>query len=528
MNECLQTGIVPQEWKDAEVVPLHKSSPKDDLDNYRGVSLLSHLGKIMERIILSRILKFVGRMPGCIPEEQFGFMPGRGTADAIMISRLVSASAEKTRQPLFKAYIDLQKAYDTVSREVLEEVLKRRGLPGKIIGLVMAFHANALATVRHKGTRGGTFKLLVGLKQGSVLSPILFNIFFGAVVWAWKRECHKLDSSSMKGIGVTMETRDDGNNVTVSLSQCAKSGEVPLWELAFADDMLMLASACQGLQTMMAIFDQVATAYGLIISTKKTKIMTNSLGMRRCKDGAEGAEHINGPTILVRGVRLQVVDKFRYLGSIESMDTSLLEELTERKNRMNYKYSQMAGRVFENRGVPLGVKILVFNTYVVPCALYACETWCPTRSEQQVLERAYYAIMLGMMFTKARRPGVSYEKFLDIAKARSFNIVPLEVTIRERSLRYLGHVLRQGGHRPSLLRKMLSATLTESFPRTEGLGCQGRRTGPRSAQSEALKLFKFVECNGTEYTQGQGKVSECLTNQTARGNSDVEGQAGSR
>jgi hypothetical protein len=96
----------------------------------------------------------------------------------------LSSSSTEKRQPLYKCFVDLTKAYDKVDRNTLWEVLKRRGIPPKLIQLIKSIHyyCGAQAKVRVDGELSEAFNLDRGLKQGSVLAPLLFNIFFGAIM----------------------------------------------------------------------------------------------------------------------------------------------------------------------------------------------------------------------------------------------------------------------------------------------------------------------------------------------------------
>ena len=175
INGALTTGIVPSEWKDVIVTYVHKKGDAFDLRNYRGISLISHVGKAMEQVIHKRMKEVIYshpyQNPYCIPANQFGFVPGNGGDDAMMVSR-----------HLYKVFLDFEKAYDREDRKLLWKILERRGFPPKFIGLIQGFHDGAMATVRAEGNNLTPFELSRGLKQGSIISPTLFNIFTGAMM----------------------------------------------------------------------------------------------------------------------------------------------------------------------------------------------------------------------------------------------------------------------------------------------------------------------------------------------------------
>jgi hypothetical protein len=179
------------------------------LDNYRGIALLSHASKVMERLTLERLIDYVVTVPGCIPDTQFGFLKDRSTVDAIFISRVLTALTLKVEGGrMAKCFVDLQKAYDNVDRLLLWEVLEVFGIPPKIINLIRALHEESEATVFVNGESSESFVTTNGLKQGSVLSPLLFNIFFGAIMNAARKEWNS------QGLGMQIVSRSSGEILT--------------------------------------------------------------------------------------------------------------------------------------------------------------------------------------------------------------------------------------------------------------------------------------------------------------------------
>ena len=121
---------------------------------------------------------------GLIPDSQFGFQLGVGTADACGVSNHVAESVVQQGGKLFRTFIDLKKAYDKVDRQVLWLILARGGVPPRMVALIQQMHDGSMARVRLGSNLSTPFELQRGLKQGSVFAPLLFNIFFGAVIKA--------------------------------------------------------------------------------------------------------------------------------------------------------------------------------------------------------------------------------------------------------------------------------------------------------------------------------------------------------
>ena len=173
---------VPQQWKDAVITVLHKTGDKTECGNYRDISLVSHAGKVLLKVVARRLSAYC-EAKGLLPEEQCGFRPNRSTTDMMFVVRRLQEIGRKARVSLFMCFIDLQKAYDTVDHTLLWQVFTRIGVPPQMIAVIQQFHDGMRACVRpDDGVCSDWFEVKQGLRQGCVLSPLLFNIFFAAVL----------------------------------------------------------------------------------------------------------------------------------------------------------------------------------------------------------------------------------------------------------------------------------------------------------------------------------------------------------
>jgi len=107
-----ETERVPTDWMQGVVFPLYKDGDDRDPMNYRGITLLSVVGKVYNRVLGDRLISFAERETGGIVEEQGGFRPDRGTEDQLFV--LTEVLRSRTERTTFTAFIDVKKAYDTV------------------------------------------------------------------------------------------------------------------------------------------------------------------------------------------------------------------------------------------------------------------------------------------------------------------------------------------------------------------------------------------------------------------------------
>ena len=163
---------MPDEWRKSVLVPLYIS--KRDIKesgNYWGIKLVSHTMKLWERIIEARTRKEV-----TIAEQQFGFMPGRSTTDAIVCLSMLLEKWTEGQKAVYCAFIDLEKAYDRVPREELWKCLRLAETSECYIKIIQDMDDRATTTVRSAAGLNKEFKVGVGLHQDSSLSPFLFAI----------------------------------------------------------------------------------------------------------------------------------------------------------------------------------------------------------------------------------------------------------------------------------------------------------------------------------------------------------------
>jgi hypothetical protein len=142
------------------------------LYNYRGISLLSTAYKILSDILLAKLTPYVSEIIG---DHQYGFHPNRSTIDQIFYIRQILENKWEYNGTVYQLFIDLKKAYDSIKREVLYNILLEFGIPKKLVRIIKICLNETYSKVRIGKLLSDTFPIQNGLKQGDALSPLLFN-----------------------------------------------------------------------------------------------------------------------------------------------------------------------------------------------------------------------------------------------------------------------------------------------------------------------------------------------------------------
>ena len=199
------------------------------------------------------------------PESQCGFRAERSTIDMVFSLRQLQEKCREQRRPLYLAFIDLTKAFDLVSRNGLFALLERIGCPPKLLKMITSFHVDMNGTVQFDGSSSDPFPIKNGVKQGCVLAPTLFGVFFSLLL------CYAFRESED---GIFLHTRSDGNLFNLArLRAKTKVRRVLIREMLFADDAALTAHTEEALQRLITRFAEACNDFGLTISLKKTNIM---------------------------------------------------------------------------------------------------------------------------------------------------------------------------------------------------------------------------------------------------------------
>jgi hypothetical protein len=251
MNVVLNSGEVPREWLQSQIVAIPKKPGTTKIEEHRGISLMSCTAKLFNKILLHRIQSVLDKY---LRKEQNGFRPHRGTITQILALRRLIEEAEIHKKNLIITFVDFSKAFDSVHREAIPRLLAAYNVPQKLANAVYSLYKNTTACVLTSDGPTDMFTTSSGVLQGDTLSPFLFVI---AVDWILQN---------------SIPSNDLGFITCPRLS--SRYPEKRISVLAYADDLALTASDAHAAQTMVDCLCNMAATLGLQINASKTEVLT--------------------------------------------------------------------------------------------------------------------------------------------------------------------------------------------------------------------------------------------------------------
>ena len=263
-NRCLSEGKLQNSWENASVILIHKKGDTADIKNYRPISLLPITYKVFSQVILHRMLHTLDQHQ---PREQAGFWSGFSTIDHIQVISQLQEKAGEYKTPLCFAFVDYEKAFDSIEFNPLFEALENQVVEAAYITPLRDLYNGATSTLKlHR--ESDKINLQRGVRQGDKLfTACLQDAIINKINWEGK------------GINI------DGEHLS---------------HLIFADDIVLIAKSPEELVSMLTDIHLASKPVGLSMNLSKTKVMLNETAITS--------------TVTVDGNVIENVARYMYLG----------------------------------------------------------------------------------------------------------------------------------------------------------------------------------------------------------------------
>lgn len=414
-NLAMKSSIVPADWSYAVIAPIFKKGSRKECSNYRGISLLSVVGKVYASVLVDRVRAIVEDV---LDEIQGGFRPLRGCQDQIFCLRQAIEKLCEKDKDLYLCFIDLEKAFDRVPRQKLFEILSEYGIRGSLLEAIKSIYVGSKAAVRIDGELSEAFEVNEGVRQGCCLSPLLFIIFMDKII----------KQANIQGD--------------------VKVGEVIMKILAYADDLVLMTDNVGELQNGINCLNAACGEFGMKISVSKSKVMHVGKSRKEVVCSLNGEE-------------LEQVSVFKYLGALFAEDGKLVKEFEGRKKMGNAVASQLRSHVFNKKELSSDTKLAIHRAIYRPTIMYGSESWVDCGYLVHDLEVADMRIIRSIARVNRREQWENHIRNEDIRE--NLGVASVEEAARVSRLRWFGHVQRMGDNR--LPKKILSAEVPGVRPR---------------------------------------------------------------
>ncbi len=319
---------------------LHKKGVTDTLDNYRTLTIGCNICKVYNRIITNRIQE-VAENSNILGEIQNGFRPGRRATDNLLVLETVIRKTKLENKKNYMALLDITKAYDRVDRHILWTVMEQMGFPKILMDNLRATYRNPTSTVHFQNTQSDPLKLTLGLKQGCVLSPVLFAIYIAEL------GRRLMDSS----LGIKLDDR-----------------KIP--GMFFADDMMLIGSQRE-LQKLFDIVGAYAQEFKLEFAGHKSSVIPLGGPIDRTRKWKLGVQYISATEN--RDIYIEEVNEGRYLGVTIERNYSIFKPQWELALQKARRGAGLVGMLVRRCSNPLTILKPLWQSYILPAVLYGTE-----------------------------------------------------------------------------------------------------------------------------------------------------------
>ena len=337
-NKILESGIFPKNWNKGRVSLIHKRGSRELLGNYRPITVIPSMSGLYSRVLNERLTDVVENHK-LLGEIQNGFRRGRSGSDNAFILDTILWKSKAKKAKVYMAFFDIQKAYDSVNRNILWGKLCSLGFGGKYLQTLKSIYAGDSVQCEVNGLSTRPIYLSRGLRQGCSLSPLLFNLYISSL----------------------------GNDLSIS-TEGFRIGKAIVSALLFADDLVVIARSRSGLLKLMEIVKKHSDSLKLELNTDPNKSEVVA------QEGSEGDSWDLVDADGSVSLSLKQVMQYKYLGShvYPSMSKTAREKVKQCVIKAR-KYKGSCICISHDGPDRVDMILATWSNVALPSILYGCE-----------------------------------------------------------------------------------------------------------------------------------------------------------
>ena len=406
LNGIFDRGEWPTKWAEGTIHPVHKKASINVTDNYRKITVMPVLGKVLESILNSR-LAFRNLTLEMDDPYQFGFKANARTSDNLFILKSLVNRQKFKNKPLYVCFVDFTKAFDYVNRYALYYKLIKRGIKGKMLNLVCNMYKKAKCRVKWKGRVGGEIDSEFGVLQGGMLSPKLFSEFLTDLKNYLEIKCGLLLDDEI------------------------------LAYILYADDLILCSESAEGLQMLIDGLFEFCKKWHLIVSLAKTNVLV--FGKRNME-----------AKFIFNSSEIKIATEYKYVGTVVStkcreMFRKNQDHLADKCTNAMYALKSYSKNAIGQLQPYLAIKM--FDSQIVPIMEYTSEVWFQNK-EIPELEKIHLHYLKSIMYVK---PSSSTK-----AIYAEFGRFPLILRYKCKLIKYWKRILNMSGN--NIVKKAYNST----------------------------------------------------------------------
>jgi hypothetical protein len=350
---------------------------------------------------------------------QFGFRKDHSTSQPIHILRRIFETFERANSPVYALFLDWAKAFDSISPASMFYALERMGLPEEFIGAIKAIYSSPKFWVKDSNETSKEAAQRRGIRQGCPLSPYLFIICLSTMF-------HDVETTY---------------NATFGETPRIWSHNTKIWELAYADDTVLLGRTIEIIQRFLSILENESALYGMSLNKSKCKPLAINRNYLTSQDNPT----LNSPVTFIDGTQVPVIstkEKIEYLGVSLNTNASALTEINKRLSKAALIRKTLR-TFFNHSDLTYKWRFQVYKSIFYALTLYGTESLWLTPKQVQRLDRFHFLNMRSIIgIDPVYLSRISHKQVLKEAENKGMTMGALSQVYISRRLKFLGHILR--------------------------------------------------------------------------------------